>query len=348
MKLIVKSFFYFLLLSSLLTSCSRALKSGGSTKNTKPRESSENGAGATSLSPGFNGRVIKDVSYATNTNYKGEQENLTLDVYIPDKGNTDHKYPLYVFMHGGGFLRGNKNTGVAFCSGLAAQGFVVASINYRIGWSDAHTTSNLCAGDSVELIKAIYRAIQDANASMRFLASKASEYEINDKWIFIGGQSAGGVTALNTAYVTQEEANANLPNAISMLGALNSSGNNLTNPFTIKGVANMWGGIGSPDIITKSNAVPTIFFHGEKDRIAPVNKGYIYSCPNFMVAYGSIPIYNRLKELGVSAVAHIDPQGGHGVFSNEFRIANVSCFFKEVMLNKHVEGYYVGEKNSCK
>lgn len=110
----------------------------------------------------------------------------------------------------------------------------------------------------------------------------------------------------------------------------------------------MWGGLGNTGIITKSNAVPTLFFHGQLDGVVPCNVGRVYNCPLFFMQYGSTPIYNQLKSYGVSAVAHIDPNGGHGVYSYDFRVRNMTCFFKNVMQKKYQSAYMVGgEEDYC-
>lgn len=294
----------------------------------------------------FKGRIINDIVYGQNVDWQGQMQTLKLDVYEPEKQATGKKFPLLLVIHGGGFLVGGKAGCVKTCAPITNEGFVCVPINYRLGWARDRTKP--CNGDSTELKKAIFRASQDANAALRFLVAHADEYSIDTSWIFVCGNSAGGVTTLNTAYLTDSIAELFNPGITTLLGSLNSGTNNLKNKFTVKGLCNMWGGIGNVGLITKSNALPTLFFHGQLDRVVPCNVGPVYSCPLFFNQYGSIPIYNQLKSLGVSAVAHIDPNGGHGVYSYDFRTKNMVCFFKNVMIKKYQNAYMVGgEDDYC-
>ncbi len=66
-----------------------------------------------------------------------------------------------------------------------------------------------------------------------------------------------------------------------------------------------------------------------------------------MYVYGAEPLYERLQNLGVSSVAYIDPQGGHGVYSDDFRTDKIDCFLKAVMSNKKIQGLYKGASASA-
>lgn len=104
---------------------------------------------------------------------------LEMDLYLPAKTTT--KYPLVIWIHGGGWSRGDARTSGAFkdwpavLASLAARGFVVASVDYRMS-SEAHFPA----------------AIQDVKASVRFLRANAAKYNIDPDQIFLWGGSAGG------------------------------------------------------------------------------------------------------------------------------------------------------------
>src|SRR5271165_2053490 len=87
------------------------------------------------------------------------------------------------------------------CQILADSGFVVASINYRLGWRAGNTT---CGGDSASEMRAGYRAVQDANAALRFLVANDVAFGVDTGWVFIGGSSAGSIVALNTSYIPND------------------------------------------------------------------------------------------------------------------------------------------------
>ncbi len=293
------------------------------------------------------GSVTKNIVYGSNKNYLGQQEDLALDIYYPFQTNpSGTKYPVIVWIHGGGFITGDKATADNLCRGFNDKGYIAVAINYRIGWN--HTETDLCSGDTTQLKQAQYRAVQDTRAALRFLVSRADQYSIDTNWFFLAGSSAGCATTLHSAYLTQDSADVFLPGGRNTLGLLNNADNNLTNTYTLKGLGCMWGAIYSLGFITPGNAKPSIFFHGEKDIVAPVDEGYAYTCDNMLYVYGSISIYDRLTNFGVPAVIHIDPQGGHGVYSDQFRIDNTTCFFNDVMSGNAKKGYYTGEQGNCK
>ena len=348
---------------SMLISCNQLFKPGGGTKpgggggnggngggNGGGGAQSGNGwgngehGGLSSFSMAqFNGRLISNITYGQNKDWQGQMKPLALDVYEPEKTKSGKKFPLILDIHGGGFLVGGKAGCVNHCGPLANDGFVTAALNYRLGWTRDRT--KLCDGDSTQLKMAIYRCAQDVNACLRFLVAHADEYSIDTNWIFVCGNSAGGVASLNAVYLDQATADIFLPDGYAKLGGIFTATNDLRNHYTIKGMCNMWGGIGSPLMITKANAVPTLFFHGQLDPVVPCNVGPVFSCPLFFTQYGSTAIYNQLKSLGVSAVAHIDPNAGHGCYSYDFRVKNMSCFFKNVMIKKYQNAYMVGGEN---
>jgi len=289
--------------------------------------------------------VVTNVTYGSAVNWKGQSEQLKLDVYMPTAGRTTKK-PLIVFIHGGGFLEGDKSTAASFAKLMNAKGFIVAPIDYRLGWNK--NEANPCASDTLGAFEAYYRALQDARAAIRFLVAHASNYGIDTSWIFVGGSSAGGVTSLSLPYYTDANVAASFASSIvSKLGPLDAD-NNLKNTFKIKAVIAMWGAIENPNVITAANAVPTIFFHGTEDDVVPYNVSHFYTCDNFQVSYGTKPLYDRLTGFGVPAVAHIEPGGGHGVYTEEFRVDNSACFLESIMNNTPETGYYVGEQSSCK
>lgn len=324
------SIFIILLTGLLLSSCSK--DNAYRNTNTPPDNPS--------------GTAFQDVTYATNTNWLGQQEDLKLDVYQPANMVDGVKYPLLVWIHGGGLVGGDKSSSDKFCTAIANKGFIVSSINYRLGWTQDE--NNTCNGDTTQAKEASYRAVQDARAALRFLVANATTYDIDTSWVFIGGASAGGIITLNTSYYTQQLADDFMPDITAKLGSLDQ-GNTLKNTYQIKGILSMWGGMSRPEIITAANAKPTIFYHGTADQVVPFDISHYYTCDNFPASYGTKPLYERLTTLGIPAVAHIEPGGGHGVFNDDFLVSNSVCFLNSLMSKTPEKGYYVGDNAmSCK
>jgi len=160
--------------------------------------------------------VIKDLVYGTDVNFAGKPEVLKLDLYKP-LGNPYCNRPILVMIHGGAWVGGDKTDGgtVAIAHEYARRGYVVASINYRLGnhKRNFYTPYALCStvaaaqpclyvADSSEVIRATYRAMQDAKAAMRFMKSRGQQDSTDYKISFYGGESAGAFTALMATFLT--------------------------------------------------------------------------------------------------------------------------------------------------
>jgi len=275
--------------------------------------------------------IDSNIVYGSAINWVGVNETLSLNMAFPRLSvDTMQKRPMVFLIHGGGFVNGDKRdfNGEAYL--FARRGFVAVTIDYRLGRD--------CFGpDGLSYDKAVYRAVQDANAAMRFMVSKADSIRIDTNWIFIGGGSAGAGTCLAMTYASQTEFNTALPGLQAALGNLNNSTNSLTNTFTTKGIFNNWGGV-ARDFFEPAEAIPTISFHGDADVTVDVDSALGSSCENPPYVYGSNLIHQKLSQWGVCSQTIIKPGGGHGIYNNtqaatDFRVAKASCFFKSVMCN---------------
>ncbi|MEP7320068.1 MAG: alpha/beta hydrolase [Panacibacter sp.] len=292
-----------------------------------------------------NDSIISDIVYASNINYLGQSQPLALDLYMPTNNSAATTFPLILFIHGGGFLEGDKRSAKNDCQLLASKGFIVASIDYRMGWTKNNVDP--CASNINEALNAFYRAQQDARAALRFLVANATTYSIDVEHLFVVGASSGAQTALAIPYLTQDSADFYYPGISKTLGLLDNSGNNLKNTYSIKGIGSMWGSLINTSLITKQNAIPTIFFHGEQDGVIPWNTGHGYNCESFPVGYGSAQLYQKLSSLGIPAVAHIDPLGGHGIYDTQFNEENIACFFASLSGKNPQTGYYTSKISNC-
>jgi acetyl esterase/lipase len=117
-------------------------------------------------------------------NYVGYRP-LQLDLYL----HADHRArPLILWIHGGGWNRGDARGSGAFAdwprvlASLAARGYVVAAVDYRLS-GEARFPAQ----------------VQDVKAAIRFLRSKAGAYGIDPQRVYLWGGSAGGHLAALTA-----------------------------------------------------------------------------------------------------------------------------------------------------
>lgn len=273
---------------------------------------------------------LQDVQYGIAPDSGAVMQNLLFDIYFPAGATTAKKYPLVMMIHGGGFTDGDKNDMRTHCKILADSGFIAVSLNYRMGWRKG--TGN-CDGDTSSRRLAGYRAIQDANAAFRFLLSKASNYAIDVNNLFIGGASAGGGISLMTTYIPNSVATQITPVEYNILGAVNTSGNNLTNTFTIKAVLNLWGALPDSNLVNASSAVPMLLFHGTNDGVVPYDYGRSLECSNYAMEYGSVCLTRRLNAAGKPFILHLKQGGTHGpdMYGPTYTMPLAASFFRKII-----------------
>lgn len=107
-----------------------------------------------------------------NVSY-GPHERNVLDFY---QASSDHPTPLVIYIHGGGFVGGNKNVPAGQVRNFLDAGISLASIHYRF-----------VNGDDI-----IFPAPQhDGARAVQFLRSKAREWNVDPKRVACFGGSAG-------------------------------------------------------------------------------------------------------------------------------------------------------------
>ena len=195
-------------------------------------------------------------------------EDLTLDLYRPLNDRGDSR-PLLMVFHGGAFQRGDKRDSsiVEWCRHFASLGYVVSSVNYRLGYQ-----RNVEDTDA-----ALYRSLKDAHAAVRFLLKRDSLL-IHSERIFAAGTDAGAITALNLAFMRDE----NLPEIIhdetDEGDSVQVARPTLLRGFDIRAVANLWGAV--PDSALLYNAkIPVISFQSRNDPTVPFGAGFPYEEP---------------------------------------------------------------------
>lgn len=282
--------------------------------------------------------IVEDNDYAAYgeapsliTPYLGENatfdQTLRFDLYRPDPSmDTLTKRPLILIAFGGAFVVGFKEQPqiVDFCRAMARKGYVAVSIDYRLSFNAVNQQS---------AVRAVYRAAQDLKAAVRYFRYHATDYGIDPDLIFAGGNSAGGISALHAAYVSETEragyplmeATYEVPQLINDwpdLGCTECSGNEYGQaPYNISGTPNgvisLWGAIIDVNFMESANDAPVICFHGTDDFIVNVDTGAPFDVPLFPALSGTIPIGERAEELDMYNEVHLYDGDGHEVWFDE-------------------------------
>lgn len=212
----------------------------------------------------------RDVVYQTVDGYRPQ----IVDIYVPA---TPGPHPLVLYIHGGGWRGGHTRHSGALAdfpkvlAALAAEGFTVASLEYRLS-SEAHFPAQL----------------QDANAALRFLRANAAQYRIDPARAGVWGGSAGGhltaLTALTCRDTALDAAAGNdgcVQAAVTWYGVFDFAGMSATPDGNGAGIQ-LLGCTGpcSPEALRTVSPVaymdrkdpPFLLIHGTQDKVVPVEQ----------------------------------------------------------------------------
>jgi acetyl esterase/lipase len=203
--------------------------------------------------------IQKDIQFAESVNEDGKVEKLLLDVYSPG-GDTQTRRPVILWMHGGGFRKGNdKSQGyiVRMANEFAQRGYVCVSIDYRV--------RNIPGDDKKGTLS---DAMEDAMKGLEWIRNNHEVLKIDKNRIIAGGGSAGGRLATNLCYKDR-------------------SASQKWDKSGIVALVNLWG---SPDeswtmFELDRNDPPTIIVHGTADELVP----YV----------NSVQLVSELKKKGI-------------------------------------------------
>lgn len=227
--------------------------------------------------------------------------NLEMDVYTPPGSDTAQNRPLVILCHTGSFLpryfngfpvgRKDDSTIVELAHRFVQKGYVVAAINYRLGWNPLASTQ---VERTRQILNAVYRAIHDAQTAVRYFKKDAATtdlYKIDPRRIFMIGQGSGGFISLAYNFLNEQSETA-LPKFLdgggnsvidtNLVGFVDGIGGSL-NVYNHPGytnnvcmVANYGGAIG--DISWMNNIYPTVpvaSLHCKKDLFSPIDSGNV-------------------------------------------------------------------------
>jgi para-nitrobenzyl esterase len=248
--------------------------------------------------------VTSNVQYGSNLKYNNTNQNLLLDVYEPT-GDVSTSRALIIMAHGGSFIGGSK-TGtdvVPLCNDLAKLGYVVASIEYRVGMNNFPFPGP----DSSDATEAVMRAVQDGRAAVRYfkknVAVGGNTYKIDLNNIYFAGVSAGGFVALQLAYLDEIS---EFPTYIDTVGQYGIGGGieglsgNPGYSSDVKAIVNICGAIGDTAWM-KAGDEPVLNFHGTLDGTVPYGSDIITLAGLFpiMPVDGSFSVNAKADQVGI-------------------------------------------------
>ncbi len=124
----------------------------------------------------------RDLPYA-------DRPGATLDLFLPPASAPDRRLPVILWVHGGGFVAGNKRDVVPYLRLLAGRGFATVAVGYPIAPGAQHPDP-----------------VASANAAIAFLQREAARFGLDMQRLVIAGDSAGAHIAAELALVTTDPA----------------------------------------------------------------------------------------------------------------------------------------------
>ena len=279
------------------------------------------------------------VQYGSAINAQGANQDLFMDIYEAD-GDTDIDKPVMILAFGGSFVAGSRDSEdmVYFATEFAKKGYVCASIDYRL----AASTFDLIIEEN--LVKTVIRAIQDGKGAIRFFRQDAAgdnTYKIDPDKIFIGGTSAGGILAVNLAYMDEiEKLPTNWQGWTEDLGGLEGESGNAGFCSKANGVFSFAGAVVDTAWI-ETDDVPIYSTHSTGDGTVPYGYGSPLGGFAPIEVYGSGPLHERMENLGTHNLLDTYNDNAHPPFAtndqqeNEQRLADIedhlTTFLHEIM-----------------
>ncbi|MEQ1746256.1 MAG: T9SS type A sorting domain-containing protein [Saprospiraceae bacterium] len=328
---------------------------------------------------GFNYTVL-----TISTSGHTAKQPLVMDIYEPE-GDVQAERPLILYCHTGNFLPWinpatmlsvNQSCGgtrtdpaaVEMCTRLAKMGYVVASIDYRLGWRP-DLTSELQR--RFTLINAAYRGVQDVRSCIRFFRKNAAvdgnTFRVDPNRIVVFGQGTGGYLSLNTAaldkyseILTTSEPNKFIVNGLPMIieayngdpygiqaniGIVDALYNQATGfpvgdtlyiPNTVgyssdfNLAVNLGGAMGDKAWVD-ANTPPILSFHVPLDPYAPCGDGLV------IVPGVNFPVVNVTGSCGITTIQ--ETLGNNDVFELGGLLTDPLSIHART-INGGIEGYY--------
>lgn len=243
-------------------------------------------------------KIIENIPYADTDNPRQQ-----IDLFLPRQRPDDKPLPIVAFIHGGGWRKGSRRSGLNFIGPIVQTGkYIGASIGYRL--TD----------------EAIWPAqIHDCKAAIRWLRANAEKHGGDSKKIVVAGSSAGGhlVAMLGTSGDVSElegdlgdwcEKSSRVDGVINFFGPSNLTSmggwhNNADSPESLllggpvpenKEIAKA----ASPITYATEDDPPFLTIHGTNDTLVPFEQ--------------SIELTDSLQKAGVLAQLIPIQNGGHG------------------------------------
>ncbi len=131
-------------------------------------------------------REVVEITDTVNKDiYYGPDKEQVLDIIYPlDVIDSDHVLPVVLFIHGGGWISGDKSEFIREADDINQMGYIYASMNYHYASDDIHYET----------------LIKDVEMAINFLYLNSEKLHVDKDGIALVGNSAGAHLAMLYAY----------------------------------------------------------------------------------------------------------------------------------------------------
>jgi acetyl esterase/lipase len=266
---------------------------------------SENSGWALDLANQY--RVVPDVTYLTADGHESK-----LDVIGPR--DTGTPLPTLIYIHGGGWVGGDKDMALFRLLPYLEMGFAVVNVEYRLA--------------RVALAPA---AVEDGRCALRWVINNADTYGFDPDRIVVSGHSAGGHLTLTTGMLP---ASAGLDRRCPARNPSGERADAHEAEMPVAAMINWYGITDVADLVEGPNAKTyAVAWMGGRadwrsvaDRVSPLN--HVRSdLPPVLTIHGNadpivpyehaVRLHEALDKAEVPARLHTIDGGGHGRFTAE-------------------------------
>ena len=249
-------------------------------------------------------RVVPNVTYHIANNHESK-----LDLYVPR--NTSGATPVLMFIHGGGWILGTKESRMLNLLPYLEMGWAVVNVDYRLGQ-----------------VSRAPAAVEDCLCALQWIGRNAETFNLDASRVVTTGDSSGGHLALTTGMIPSSAGldrectagsfsgpparpQVNVAAIINWYG-ITDVADLMAGPNT-KGYTVQWlGSLSnrhevatqvSPLTYVRQGLPPILSIHGDADPIVPYQH--------------AVMLQTKLDEAGVPNELHTVSGGGHGGFNRE-------------------------------
>ena len=257
-------------------------------------------------------QVLPNITYATQNNYQSK-----LDVYKQRDSSTR---PTLIYIHGGGWTGGTKETSVMSLMPWFEMGWNVVNVEYRLA--------------RVSLAPA---AVEDCLCALRWIGANASKYGIDPNRLVVTGESAGGHLALTTGMIPEsagldrECPGGPLPKVAAIINwyGITDVGDLLDGPnrrtYAVAWLSSLQNRSEiasrvSPLTYVRAGLPPVLTIHGDADPTVPYTH--------------ALRLQEALERAGVQHQLVTIPGGKHGGFSPDERVRIYTAIGEFLAKNK--------------